>query len=301
MKNRDFLITQLKNCPRSQTKDGMTYLWYDQPCNLYYESEQATAYLDMIEKENFAKSLHDPAVQLVTEYSAEIISDTLENVEFYDLGPGLPTKTLPLLKACLNRNCSLTYIPVDISVSFLALAEREVKKCGISSHGMNCLFEELPSLLSPKAANTTRIFQIGLTFNNYRPNTILGLLSQLSEDNDISLIITEYYRTQKKQSLLLPYQDIYAERFNFLSLKMLGLEKNDFRYHAEYRNQRIEMGFIPIKPLNIEGLQLSSNNKIVTAISYRYKKHHLTRHIMNYFHRFEMFKRGDLVIFKLKE
>lgn len=301
MKNRNFLISQFKNCPRSKATDGMTYIWYDQPCNLYYEKEQAKAYLDMIEKDNFAKTLHDPVVELVAEYAEAIISDTLPNIEFYDLGPGLPTKTIPLLKAFTKHKINLNYIPVDISLSFLKLTEKEVEKCGITSHGMNCLFEELPSILEPKRGRVTRIFQIGLTFNNYRPNAILGLLSQLSDVNDISLIVTEYYRTRKKQSLLLPYQDIYAERFNFLSLKMLGLKKQNFRYHTEYRRQRIEMGFIPIRKIDVDGLHLCSKHKIVTAISYRYTKHSLTRHIMNYFNHFEIFKKGDLVMFKLKE
>lgn len=286
---------------KSKTNDGFTYIWYDQPFNLYYDEDQSRAYLEMIEAEKFSKSLHDPILDLVKDNAKDIINGTNNRIEFYDLGPGLPNKTLPLLKEIIKQKKTLEYIPVDISKSFLKITEEEVKKYGVDAKGMNCLFEELPLIIKPKKNNTTRIFQIGLTFNNYRPNTINKLLNRLSEKDDFSLIITEYYETKKRQSLLLPYQDSYAERFNFLALSPLSLKKKDFIYHTQYRSQRIEMGFIPKHNLVIEDIRLTTKHKIVTAISYRYTKNSLTNNIQKHFQKYERYGKGDLVIYKLKD
>jgi uncharacterized SAM-dependent methyltransferase len=295
------MLARLINSKKSKTKDGFTYIWYDQPYNLYFEEEQAMAYLEMIETEKFSKSLHGPAEELVKENANELIRGTSKKIEFYDLGPGLPTKSIPLLKEILSQNKSLYYVPIDISKSFLKITEKEVRKYGIVSHGINCFFEELPGIIKPNKTGTTRIFQIGLTFNNYRPNAINKLLKKLTENEGFSLIITEYYKTHKEQSLLLPYKDIYAEKFNFLALKLLGYNKKDFEYHTQFRNQRIEMGFIPKYNLSVEGFSLTPKHKIVTAISYRYTQYSLTNNIQKHFRKFELYRKDDLVMYKLKE
>lgn len=299
-KNITFL-DRFKKAKKTKTKNGFTYIWYDQPYNLYYEQEQAQAYLKMIEAEKFSKLLHDPIIELVKENSSEIIRGINKQVEFYDLGPGLPTKSIPLLREIIKQKKRLDYIPVDISESFLSITEKEVKKYGIKSNGINCLFEELPQLIKSKEKNITRIFQIGLTFNNYRPNAICKLLKDLSDEQDFSIIITEYYKPQKKQSLLLPYQDSYAEHFNFLALRLLGFKKEDFNYHTQFRSQRIEMGFIPKCKLQHKDIVVAPDTKIVTAISYRYTQNSLTNNIQKHFRKLELYRRNDLVIYKLKD
>lgn len=302
MKRQSFLITQLKKCRKTRNRDSGLNYWFDYPYHLYYEEEQALAYLEMIGKDKFSDSLHKPIEELVAKYAHSLIGIGTKNAEVFDLGPGLPTKTIPLLKNLQERKIPFKYIPVDISKSFLSLAEQEVKKLGVESVGINCLFEELPNRVSPKTnPELSRIFLIGLTFNNYRPNQILSLLSELSEKNDFAIIITEYYEKDKENSILIPYQDEYAEKFNFLVLNLMGLEKDKFEYFARFRNQRIEMGFKPKKNIDIQGLKLTKKDKIITAISYRYTNSSLTRYIQKYYKNFEYYKENDIVIFKIKE
>jgi uncharacterized SAM-dependent methyltransferase len=302
MERKSFLIEQLKSCRKTKNRDSGLNYWFDFPYHLYYEEEQALKYLEMIEKDNFSISLHKPIEELVRNYANSLIGINTKKVELYDLGPGLPTKTIPLIKNLQKRNIPFSYIPIDISKSFLKLAQDEVSKFGVNSQGINCLFEELPNKIDKKIdTQLTRIFLIGLTFNNYRPNQILSLLSKLCEKNDIAIIITEYYEKDKEKSILIPYQDEYAENFNFLVLKLMGFEKKDFKYFARFRNQRIEMGFKPIKKITVGDLNLKNNDKIITAISYRYTNSSLTRYIQNYYKNFEYYKENDLVMFKLKE
>ncbi|MEX0813577.1 MAG: L-histidine N(alpha)-methyltransferase [Chitinophagales bacterium] len=283
------------------TKTETEYIWFDQPYHLYLEHEQAMAYIEMIEKDNFAHSLHDPIVNLIKEQVNNILPNSLIKLEFYDLGPGLPKKSIPIIEGANKRKIPLKYIPVDISKSFLEITANEMKKYGIVSNSINCLFEELPEHILPKNDyDITRIFQIGLTFNNYRPNYILSLLNKLMQVNDFSIIITEFYSKDKLESILTPYKDTYAEKFNWLALNLLGFKKQDFKYETKYRNQRIEMGFRPCKVIKFKHLELTPKNLIVTAISYRYTEYGLTRNIQTHFKHFEMLQKGNLAIYIIK-
>lgn len=296
------LIKQFLASKRSKVKKTETeYIWFDQPYHLYLEQKQAMAYIEMIEKDKFADSLHEPIVQLVKNYAKNLIPQHLKKIEFYDLGPGFPKKTLPLLNEIRHKKIPLKYVPVDISKSFLKMTESEVAKSNIISEGINCLFEDLPKQILPKENyDITRIFQIGLTFNNYRPNSILSLLKELMQVNDYSIIITEFYNKNKLESILTPYKDIYAEKFNWLALELMGLDKNDFVYETNYRNQRIEMGFRPKREISFKDISLNINNLIVTAISYRYTEYSLTRNIQKHFKHFEMLQENNLAIYILK-
>lgn len=302
MSKKPFLIEHFKSCRKTRyRKYGKTY-WFDYPYHLYYEDEQSLAYLKMIEKENFSESLHSPVESLVRKYAHSIIGIDTRNVEFFDLGPGLPTKSIPLIKNMQNRKIPFRYIPVDISKSFLKIAEKEVKKYGVKSEGINCLFEELPNIITKKKNESiTRIFLIGLTFNNYRPNQILYLLEKLSQENDFALIITEFYSKGKEESILLPYRDKDAENFNFLVLKIMGLKKDNFQYFANFNNNRIEMGFSPTRKIKLDDILLTPNDRIVTAISYRYTKTSLSKYILKYYKHLEIIQNDDIVIYKIKE
>jgi uncharacterized SAM-dependent methyltransferase len=302
MEHKIFFSEQFKNCKWTINKKKEKTYWFDSPFLLYIEKKQAMAYLEMISKDNFYKTLHQPIEKLVEKYADSIIGNDTDEIELYDLGPGLPTKTLPLIKSMKERKISFKYIPVDISKSFLEIAINEVRKYGVESNGINCLFEELSEkIISKQKEETTRIFLIGLTFNNYRPSQILKLLDKLCGKNDFAIIITEFYEKGKEESILLPYKDVFAENFNFLILELMGFKKSDFSYFTVFNNSRIEMGFKPLHNTSNGIINLKSSDKIITAISYRYSKSSITSFIQKHFKHFEYFQLNDIVTFKIKE
>ena len=299
----DFVINQLINSPTTFNY-GVKTIWFDQPYNLYLEEIQSKAYLEMISGEKFASLVHEPAKQLIEEFKGSILKDIKEPIEFYDLGPGLPTKTIPLLKALQKLKRDFKYIPVDISKSFLKITENKVKKIGVQAHSLNCFFEDLPAKIKYDQ-KVNRIFFIGLTFDNYRPDKILSLLKKVSNPNSISIIITEFFSSKKKETILIPYRDKHAENFNYLVLKIAGIDKNKLKYFTQYKNQRIEMGFTLRRDIRVRNLTIKRNTKIITAISYRYTKQALIRTISDYFKHFEIYQSPkhdiSLVTFKLFE
>ncbi len=302
-KTNDTFIQQLLDCPTTIDNDGNKVYWFDQPYHLYLEDKQAKLYLDMIGAEKFSTQLHEPTEKLIDKYRTDILKDFTGKVEFYDLGPGLPSKSIPLLKELQKSKKEFKYIPVDISTSFLKIASDEVSKIGVESNPINCLFEDLHKHID-LSSKVDRLFFIGLTFNNYRPNKILNLLRELCEPNGVCLIITEYFTKDKIESILVPYKDKYAEQFNFLALELVGLNKNSLQYFTAFRNQRIEMGFKLTADIKVGDSILQKGISIMTAISYRYTRTSLTNNIRRYFKHFTYYEMDNgttlsLVAFKL--
>lgn len=298
-----FLLEELKTSATTTDASGVATIWFDQPYHLYIEEIQAQTYLDMISRETFVSALHGPAEKLMFKFRKELLRGLIEPIEFYDLGPGLPKKTLPLLSELKSQNKNFVYIPVDISRSFLDVTKKEVSRVGVESKELNCLFENLPDII-PARYEGSRLFLIGLTFNNYRPDRILALLNRLSGPRDVNIISTQFFTYKKQKSILVPYKDEYAERFNYLALKIVGIPKNCLSYFAEFRNKRIEMGFRLVKDWGMGELCLTRGTRIVTAISYRYRKQDLMREVSDFFDHYEIFqdrskKDDSLVTFKL--
>jgi uncharacterized SAM-dependent methyltransferase len=284
-----FLLEELRNSPTTIDGKGIKTVWFDQPYHLYLEEVQAQTYLDMISRETFVSALHGPAEQLIFRYRRQLLRGLHEPIEFYDLGPGLPKKTIPLLNELKVQDKDFVYMPVDISRSFLDITKKEVARVGVRAKELNCLFEDLPDIIHSRHAGS-RLFLIGLTFNNYRPDRILALLNSLSGPNDVNIIITQFFSNRRKESILIPYKDEYAEQFNYLALKIAGIRKSHLSYFAEFRNQRIEMGFRLLDDLEVGGMWFRRGTRIVTALSYRYRKQDLIREISDYFEHCEIFR-----------
>jgi hypothetical protein len=300
---QSFLLEELKTSPVTIDGKGIKTIWFDQPYHLYLEEIQAQTYLEMISRETFVSALHGPAEQLIFKYRKELLRGLEEPIEFYDLGPGLPKKTIPLLNELKAHHKHFAYMPVDISRSFLDITKEEVAKIGIDAKEFNCLFEELPDNI-PIRHEGSRLFLIGLTFNNYRPDRILALLNRLSGPKDVTIIITQFFTNRRRGSILVPYKDEYAERFNYLALKIVGIPRKCLSYFAEFKNQRIEMGFRLLEGWEAGGLGLAKGTRIVTALSYRYRKQDLMREIFDFFDHCEVFqdrseKDDSLVTFKM--
>ncbi|SHL96191.1 L-histidine N(alpha)-methyltransferase [Mucilaginibacter sp. OK098] len=274
-------------------KNGHYKIIFDQPYHLYLDKSQSQAYITMIEADKFSSLLHDPTLNLIEKYKHKILKGFTGKLSFYDLGPGMPTKTIPLLKQLQETGVPFDYFPVDVSENFLNITEKEINKIGITCHRINSLFEDLPKVIV-NDKNEEKLFFIGLTFNNYRPDKILKLLKQLAGNDGTCLIITEYFKKKNIETILLPYRDKYAEYFNYLSLKLAGIEQEQLSYFTEFRNQRIEMGFRVLEDLQLApDLVIEKDTEIITAISYRYSKNNLIKHINKYFSCFEFFEHNE--------
>jgi hypothetical protein len=106
---------------------------------------------------------------------AKLVADMLPNdFEYVDLGPGTEHKEQFFFDELQKQGKRFTYVPVDISDSFLNIARWHAEVQGIPTHPIKASFEELSQLLSDSPAR--RFISLGMTFSNYAPQDVLKML-----------------------------------------------------------------------------------------------------------------------------
>lgn len=171
-------------------------LYLDQPSNLYLADAQVNAYLKLMGNAAYSAVFHNPTRDLIAKNVSRIVKGLRTPIHIIDLGPGYPDKTFPLLEKLDTRNC--VYIPVDIGKRFLKVAVDAIKKYHIKSLPQHVLFEDMPKFLTAKYfknASVRRLVVLGLTFMNYRPTVIVGLLRKMMRPGDV-LVVVELVVTQ---------------------------------------------------------------------------------------------------------
>ena len=277
---------------RERKLDSPKIILMNKPFNLSLTDDQADTYIKTIEDEIFKKQIYYPFKKLLKKQTENILAKIEGDLDFIDLGPGYPDKTLPLLQY-LSLHCnSLRYMPVDISKHFLDITIEFMKKYSYETIPLNCLFEELPQImLSHKIfrEKRVRLFNIGFTFNNYPSRKIFSLFKKYLANNSVGLIATETINDDITKALE-PYKTKKAEVFNFMILQNIGFEQSSFKYFVNYKNSCIEMGFDVKKDIEIsKSLSLKRNDKIITSISYRYPKEYFIKLVNRHFPKSDFF------------
>lgn len=290
---REQFLLQLNTSKRDQ---AITTIRLDEPFNLYLVDDQAELYLETIATTPFERQLYRPLVALLQEYAGDLIDlPAGTQVDFIDLGPGLPDKSLPLIDYVDAHYPGFRYVPVDISSHFLEITTGFFRYRQFPVLPQRVLFEELSSYLRDHpnfAEPRCRIVNIGLTFNNFEPAKIARILSDVSHPNGIAIIATESIDRVSEQAVVNPYCSKDADTFNFRILELLGFERQDFQYYAEFKNARVEMGFIALRTLAFNGRQLPAGSNIRTSISYRYHISDLRDHLLKFFRDIRIFERN---------
>ena len=300
-----FLIKDFTQQIKYKRLDRPKIILMNKPFNLYLTEKQADTYIKTIEDELFERHIYYPFKEILKNQTENILKNIKGDVEFFDLGPGYPDKTLPLLQFLESSTTSLKYIPVDISKHFLEITFNFMKKYSFKIIPLNCLFEELPSILKRNEifnSSSLKIFNMGFTFNNYPYNKIFNLFKKFLTHNSIGLIATETIDDDITKSLQ-PYLSEKAKKFNFLILENIGFSINDFDYFVNYKENRIEMGFEALKEIRLSNkIILSNKDKIITSISYRYPRKFFMRLIKKKFSYSEFFwsKNLNICLVKIK-
>ena len=243
------------------------------PFNLYLHDTQADLYIDTIRDPVFRRAIYDPLLHTIQTNASSLVPPPGLDVDFIDLGPGFPDKSLPLVELVATTARSIRYIPVDISRRFLDITASFFRDRHLAVHPLHLLFEELPSRLQDAAEyppNRFRLFNLGLTFDNYPPSEILYLLGALL-NSDSQAIIASALIGPDPETVLAPYKSAKARQFNFLVLEYAGLREEDFSYEVFLVDSAIHMGFRAKANVDIgQGTCIRAGDAIITSISFRY-------------------------------
>lgn len=152
---------------------------------------------------------------------AKSVANLLPNrFEYIDLGPGTEHKEQFFFDELKKQGKEFTYIPVDISEYYLKLAEKHAQNQNIPVRTVRAQFEELAKILGE--STLPRFVNIGLTFSNYAPQTILNMLKNIAGKDGFVFINSQ----MRDRVDMVALQKVYAEDALTLAddkLKLLGL------------------------------------------------------------------------------
>ncbi len=249
---------------------------------LYLKAEK---YLDLMANATYAEGFHCNTVEIIEANVGQIFKD-LNEVNLIDLGPGYPDKSLPIAKFLFGKSL-LNYFPVDISPTYLKIAEDEMKPYCTKITPINLKFEDLKNANAFKNLKNPYIM-IGLTFMNFNCDNILTLLKEVINNNG-NVIFASELKTKNTQEIIQQYLNEETKNFAFTPLEILGFNQNLFTYDAAFNNNRIEISFIAKSDIELENIFLSKGTKIITAISNRYSPENIENLASKYFKNYQLY------------
>lgn len=282
----NIICRQIRESLHGEAKPTKT-IWLDRPYNLYLADCQTDAYLRLMKANAYSGAFHDPVAKLISAHTNQIIEQLPLQVDLFDLGPGYPDKTFPILEAMSSLGFDCLYIPVDIGKRFLGIASDAVEHFKFPIKPLHCLFEELPNKLkngSVARKEAYRLALLGLTFMNYRPDKILPLLGQIIEEHGLVVVATQLWDGGDVEPLLSPYRTTETQEFAFLLLALAGIDRSSVNYDLRFADGRVEVSFVTTRDLTLlDGTKLAAKTRLITAISYRYQKEEFLCYLSEHF------------------
>ncbi|OHA79762.1 MAG: hypothetical protein A2675_04095 [Candidatus Yonathbacteria bacterium RIFCSPHIGHO2_01_FULL_51_10] len=178
-----------------------------------YESMQET-------DTTYHKIVTQPERAYLEEIAMELVAELPKYFNYVDLGPGTEHKEQFIFDAAKTQEKSFIYTPVDISERFLKLSSEHATQQGIEVRPEQVPFEKLTSALPP--IDTPRFVSLGLTYSNYNPAYILGLLKNISGKGG-SFFITVQIRDRIAMEEVRKAYSEDAQSITNSKLELLGL------------------------------------------------------------------------------
>lgn len=187
---------------------------------LLYLSSGSDAYEQLqVEKSPYFKQITEPETHYLKEVAEPVIALLPDHVDFVDLGPGTEHKEQFFFDELKRQKKTFSYIPVDISESFLDIATTYATQQGIEVTPIHASFEEVPDILAKRTS--PRFVSLGLTWQNYEPSVILALLERIAE-KDGWYFLTSHIRDRINVPILKKiYGDILMADEK---MKLIGLD-----------------------------------------------------------------------------
>jgi len=266
---------------------GLTARRKHLPCKLFYDQAGSALFEEITELPEYY--LTRTELEMLEEYSREIIQTTGAPVSVVELGAGTATKTTTLLRAVARRQLRVKYFPVDISRSALGEAQARVRQefPGALIRPMVADFANGFGFLR-QIAGRKLVLYLGSSIGNFDPADAVRMLKRVRgqlSPGDALLLGTDMV---KSGELLVPAYDdaqgITAE-FNKNILRRINRELganfdlNSFRHVAEWNPEASRME-IYLESTRSQSVRLptsdvlvrfASGERIHTENSYKYR------------------------------
>jgi hypothetical protein len=271
--------------------------------NVWDYSDSLLLYISSIgiEKYEALQETDTPYFQLVTKPEREYLKSIAEEVvsmlpktfDYIDLGPGTENKEQFFFDECRRQGKNFTYIPVDISEYYLKLSADHAINQNIPVKPIKCSFEELPEVLEKN--NIPKFVNIGLTFSNYNPQTILTLLKKIAGKSGFIFINSQ----MRDRVDMVELQRIYAEDSKTLAddkLKLLGLNPDKDVSNREATEDVKVWCSVVNSSKKLKDRGVIKGDKLLVFQSLRYTSKELETELKKISKKYKIFDIGDSFI-----
>jgi L-histidine N-alpha-methyltransferase len=220
------------------------------PCKLFYDARGSQLFDEITELREYYLTRSE--LEILQNYSPEIVQAAGSPVSLVELGSGTATKTSTLLRAVAGRQIRVKYFPVDISPSALAEAKKRVR-----AEFPGALFQPIVAdfghgfhFLRNLGPGRKLVLYLGSSIGNFDPEDAVAFLRKVRDQlspGDSLLLGADMV---KSADILVPAYDdargVTAE-FNKNILRRLNRELNanfdlhSFRHIAEWNPQLSRM------------------------------------------------------------
>ncbi len=268
----DQIISKIDTMIRKDPSDSGSFMLSDS-CLLYLSEKQSLAYIEAMGNPTYNSGFHVPLVQIIENNTELITAKILQHgseIDFIDLGPGFPDKSMPILRS-LRPLRKVNYIPVDINKNFLSLAAKAVEPLVTSCTPVQALFNsyaEHRKIYTNQAAN---FVMLGLTFMNLEQNSFIEIVRKICCNNTTLLVAAEVNLGSVHQKKL-HNRYLTPEAASFVAgpLNLANISYIQHSYFVRQRQNRIEMGFVTDIDQMVGETFVPRGCSIVTALSIRY-------------------------------
>lgn len=279
---------------RGYSLEGNTRIWNIADSKLWYlKPEQAQAYLDLEDSEDYKREVIQKEINLINENIKEMMEKFgNDNLNIIDIGCGDGKKAALFVKH-LKGKLKLRYCPVDIS-SYMV--DRAIKNVGKADAGEVVEFqwnisdfenmENISILLRQGDFKKNLTLLLGNTLGNFEINELLYEIRSSMKGGDF-LLIGNGLDNRHPEEILKSYNTQEVNDFLVYLPLQLGLEKEDIEFGTRFANSRVEIYYTikNAKKIKFHGKEVVFNvgDQILVSVSYKYNKEDFISFLNLYF------------------
>jgi uncharacterized SAM-dependent methyltransferase len=267
---------------RGYSLEGNTRIWNIADSKLWYLTpEQAQAYLDLEDEEEYKKTVTQQELDLIDDNAKEILEKFGgEPINIIDIGCGDGGKASMLIEKL--KGTKIRYCPIDISSYMVNKAIKKVSKTNtvevIEFQWNISDFENInniSTLLRQGEYKKNIFLLLGNTLGNFEINELLYEIRSSMKGGDY-LLIGNGLDHRKPEEILNSYNTEHFNKFSIHPLLQLGLKKEDLEFGVRFKNSRIESFYTIKKAKEISflgrSLKFEAGDQVIVIVSYKYKK-----------------------------
>jgi len=279
---------------RGYSLEGNTRIWNIADSKLWYlKPEQAQAYLDLEDSEDYKKEVIQKEVNLINENIEELMGKFgKDNLNIIDIGCGDGKKAALFVKH-LKGNLKLRYCPVDIS-SYMV--DKAIKNVGKANAGEVVEFqwnisdfenmENISILLRQGDFKKNLTLLLGNTLGNFEINELLYEIRSSMKGGDY-LLIGNGLDNRNPEEILKSYNTPEVNDFLIHLPLQLGLSAEDIEFGTRFANSRVEIYYTlkNTRKIKFHGKEVVFNvgDQILVSVSYKYNKEDFISFLNLYF------------------